>query len=84
MKTKPFTRGYFHSQLVEFRNFFGEKSFWRGERPALALSGLLYVFANTVGLREADKTLMVSTAKEYDRRLELVLAGGIYEPEDEE
>jgi hypothetical protein len=84
MRLEPFTRDYFLSQLREMRELFGQRSFWKGDKPANAMRGLLYVYFNTDGLSENDLNLMEATAKEYDMRLSMVLGHGIYQPEKTE
>jgi hypothetical protein len=77
MKTE-FTREYFLSELLQLRKWLGDKDFWNGDKPSNAMRGLLYVYVNTNDLTESDITQMTSIKEEYDTRLSLMIAHGIY------
>ncbi len=74
-----FTREYFREELLRFRGLMSEKSFYDDlDKPSnckssRAFYGLLYVYANTEGLTEDDKSLMEATKLEFDRRLSYML-----------
>jgi hypothetical protein len=84
MMTEPnkfFTREYFLSELINFRQQFGTKEFWKGNRPGKSYHALLYCYVNTESLTDGDMALFEATSVEYDMRLALCISNGIYTPE---
>ena len=75
-----FDREYFHKELFQLREWMGDCRFWAGNKPGNAIRGLLYVYANTDGLKESDVTLMTATLMEYDMRLAMCIGNGTYKP----
>ena len=78
MRSEPFTRKYFHSEIRQLRLWMGDRTFWQDNKPGNAMRGLIYVYANTVGLTDSDVSLMTATTMEYDMRLAMVIGHGIY------
>jgi hypothetical protein len=80
MSIQTFTREYLHSEMVEFRKRMGDRTFWQGDRPGNTIYALLYVYVNTTDVTDADKSLIKAITEEYDMRLSMCIANGIYQP----
>lgn len=75
-ETSPYSVEYLRSEILKFREYMGQKSFWANpERAGRAMFGLLYVWTHTPASTESDNILMEATSKEYDRRLQYALFG---------
>lgn len=73
-----FDREYLLSEINALRKYLSLKSFWKDNKPRLAVKGLLYVYANTIDLTEEDIEKVNSILYEYDLRLSLSIENNIY------
>lgn len=70
VETQLGDRLYFRDELLRFREYMGQKSFWADPLKAgEAMKGLLYVWVTTTNADSSDEVLMSATTNEYDRRL---------------
>jgi hypothetical protein len=74
MADTKFTVEEFNQQIVEFRQLFGSKEFWKQpvEIRDLAVKGMGHVYFNTVCVKPDDRKyiagIFTSTVSEYVRR----------------
>jgi hypothetical protein len=66
------TSAYLRDEICRFRGLMGERSFWRGEKPRLALKAIGHVYLTMPAVTEADAVAFESAIGEFTRRQVLV------------
>jgi hypothetical protein len=71
-KKSVFTKDYFYSQLLEFRELMGKKSFWEDlDKVGIALKALFFTYTK-IPSKEFDTKVensMLAVTDEYNKRL---------------